>query len=378
MSKKRMVIIPNDLYIYSTNHLGKYKAVLIITPIIVVVFAIILYYHYIYIPEESIPKDTIAIEISKNIIANDDGIYYTGDFKTPSQSIPLGVNGLENARETLYLYLFNDNHIFFWKFYKNGNIRDFQYVSFNLVDKDINNLAIKEGNKTFLDFYDNFTKVRFNKNIGSFYLELPSFNNINSDIEFNIKDTLVGSFDFSFEKFYASMANWSKNKALYIANAYGKPSGNISIPGHSIKLDDTSDILSYYIVGDPPYRYSHNLTAALIYIQYDVNPVPVYIYSSKPFSKNSNIIRFFYKNQWHTYNNFDIHSYEKSTDYYSRKNGFSFIFTKDNHKIENKSGTVSHYISKVEEGTMEGYITLNDNKISFKGVGIKEYIRSVN
>ena len=378
MSKKRMVVIPNDLYIYSTNHLAKYKVLLIIMPIIAVAVAITLYYHYIYIPEESVPKNTISIENSKNIIANDNGIYYTGNFTTPPQSIDLDIGGLENARETLYLYLFNDNHIFFWKFYKNDNIRDFHYVSFNLVDKDINNLAIKEANKTFLDFYDNFTKVRFNKNVGSLYLELPSFNNIDSDIEFNIEDTLVGSFDFSFEEFYASMVNWSKNKAFYIANAYGKPSGNITIPGHAIELDDTSDILSYYLIGDPPYRYSHNLTAALIYIQYDINPVPVFIYTSKPFSKNSNIIRFFYKNQWHTYTNFDVHSYEESTDYYSREDGFSFIFAKDNHKIESKSGTITHYISKVEEGTMEGYLTLNNNKINFRGIAIKEYMRSVN
>jgi len=378
MSRKRIAIIPNDLYIYSTNNLEKYIKIIAIIFIMIITCAVALYRHYIYIPEKSYPKNTFTIESSKNIIASDEGIYYTGDFDSPPQSITLGVDGLENARETLYLYLFNDNHIMLWKFYKNNNRRDFHYASFNLGDKDINNLAIKEANKTFLDFYDNFTKVRFNKNIGSFYLELPSFDNIDSHIESNIKDILVGNFNFSFEEFYASMVNWSKNKALYIASAYGKPLGSISIPGHAINLDDTSDILSYYLIGDPPRQYSHNLTAALVYIQYDINPVPVYIYSSKPFSKNSNIIRFFYKDKWHIYKNFDIHSYEESTDYYSREGGFSFIFTKDNYKIENKSGTISHYISNVEEGTMEGYITLDDNKISFRGVALKEYMRSVN
>ncbi len=381
-NRKKITIHSNDLYIYSTDYMGKYLKYLIFIALFFFVLFFAFIYTYLYVPKKSIANGDNPISItsnSKNVIADDNGIYYTGSFTDPPISIPVNINSqLNEALEILYLYVFHDNQAVLFRLYKKKQEKIFSYTSFNLIDKDIEEMEIVEKKATHLNFYDNFTKSQFSKKEGNFYLEIPSFDITSSKLTANIGNILNSSFKFSFPRFDASMVNWDKNKALYVAMAFGKPDGHLIVPGNNIVLDKNSSVLAIHLVGETPYRYKHNIISGVVYTSYEFTPIPFFIYDSKPESDNSRILKFYYKNKWHISTNFNTHTYKNSTDYYSREEGLSFLFTKDSKYIKNKNGLFSYRNSKVDEGRITGYIKTGKTNIQISGTAIREKLHLIN
>lgn len=372
MPIRKRLIQNENYYEYSTDYFRKYAINAIWAVIAVLILAVIMYFIYFTVPSKSFVKNTHS-EVLSNAIVDSNGKYFSGVFT----NIPLSIPIVGDMREVLYLYLFHDNHIVFWKFYKNGKKRDFYYNAFNLLDKDLQTFNIKEVNKDFLDFYDNFIKAQFKKSAGSFYLEIPYFFNTQSRLKTSITNFIEANFSFEFKDFYASMVNWNNNRALYIASFYGVPSGKLIVPGSETILTSDSGILAFETIGNPPSRYEQEIIVALVYTPLSTDSIPIFIYKARPASLYSKMIRFLYNGKWYTYTDFESHQYKDSIDDYSKENGFSFVYNKSSDYIKERSGIWQNYRTKTDQGIMTGYFTVDKKQFQINGTAVKEYMHGV-
>ena len=334
MSIKKRLIENSDYYEYSSDYVKKYILIAFIILIVAIIIFLSIYLPYNLVPKKSFMKSNTPTIIGDNIM-NSKGIYYTGTFTNIPKSIPIK----EDMKENLYLYLFHDNHAVLWKLYKYGEKRYFSYNAFNIFDGDKQNFSIKEENKDFLDYYDNFTRAQFRKT--------------------------------------ASMINWGKNRGLYLANYFGYPKGYLIVPGSDNIINSTSSILAINTVGKIPSRYEHNIIVGLVYIPYAVKPIPVFIYDAKPQSQNSKIIKFLYNNKWFVYNDFIYHESNESVDFYSKESGFSFVYTIKSKDFEDSFGTFNKMHNRISYGILTGYFTIDSEQFSISGNAIKEFIHYV-
>lgn len=373
MGFKKRLIENDDYYEYSSNYIKKY----IIIGSIVFIFAVIIFIS-IYIPYNIVPKKSFmrnnTPEISGDNIVNGRGIYYTGNFTNIPSSIPIK----ENMKETLYLYLFHDNHVILWKLYKYGLKRYFSYDAFNLIDGDSQKFSLKEESKNFLDYYDNFVRAQFKRTNSKLDLEIPNFYNTSINFETVITNILDCKLNFRFTNFNAAMINWGRNRGLYMANYYfGYPRGYLTVPGSENIINFTSSILAVNMIGKIPSRYNHNLIVGLVYIPYSIKPIPVFIYDSKPQSQNSKIVKFLYNNKWLVYDDFILHEYNDSIDFYSKESGFSFVYTAKSEEAKDSFGTFKKINNIISEGLLTGYFTINGEQFNISGNAIKEFVHNV-
>ena len=117
MRIKKRLIANDNYYEYSSSYIRKY-IVLIAAALFILLFILIFtHINYRVIPSKAYMRnDTPVLDANAVSITNNNGIYYTGDFTTIPKSIHINDDMVEN----LYLYLFHDNHIIFWKLYKKG------------------------------------------------------------------------------------------------------------------------------------------------------------------------------------------------------------------------------------------------------------------
>ncbi len=374
MRIKKRLIANDNYYEYSSSYIRKY-IVLIAAALFILLFILIFtHINYRVIPSKAYMRnDTPVLDANAVSITNNNGIYYTGDFTTIPKSIHINDDMVEN----LYLYLFHDNHIIFWKLYKYGLKRYFSYYAFNILDGDSQSFVIKENEKDFLDFYDNFVRAQFRKNVGEFSIEIPNFYNTKINVKSSIENLIDAEFSFKFTNFTASMVNWKYNRALYTAFYYGLPSGYLVVPGSENAITDTSSVIAVNTVGRNPSRYTHNIIGALVYTSYTTDPIPVFIYDSKPESQNSRIIKFLFKNKWYVYKNFESHEYKDVIDYYSKEEGFSFVFTVTGNYLYESFGGFSKIDMETTKGVLDGYFTIDNEQFNINGNAVKEFVHSV-
>lgn len=373
MRIKKRLVEKDNYYEYSSDYVKKYIIVAIFIILLIIAVFLSIYLPYNIVPNKSFMKNDTPEATDDNIM-DERGIYYTGDFTNIPKSIPIS----ENMKENLYLYLFHDNHIIFWKFYKYGEKRYFSYNAFNIQDKDAKNFAIKEESKDFLDYYDNFTRAQFRKTISKLELEIPSFYNSSISFQNSIDDLIEAQLSFRFTNFNASMINWGKNRGLYAANYYnGFPRGYMIVPGSDNIINSASSVLAINTAGRIPSRYEHNIITALIYIPYTIKPIPVFIYESKPQSQNSKVIKFLYNNKWYVYNDFISHESKESVDFYSKEDGFSFVYTVKSEYIEDSFGSFRKVRNKISFGSLTGYFTIGSEQFNINGNGVSEFAHSV-
>ncbi|WP_297277439.1 hypothetical protein [uncultured Brachyspira sp.] len=374
MRIKKRLIANDNYYEYSSSYIRKY--IVLIAAALFILLSVIIFVHVNYriVPLKSYMKnDTPVLDANTISITNNNGIYYTGDFT----SIPKSIRINDDMVENLYLYLFHDNHIIFWKLYKYGLKRYFSYYAFNILDGDSQSFIIKENEKDFLDFYDNFVRAQFKKSIGEFNIEIPNFYNTKINIKSSISNLINAEFSFKFTNFTASMVNWKYNRALYTAFYYGLPSGYLVVPGSENAITDTSSVIAVNTVGRNPSRYTHNITAALVYTSYTTEPIPVFIYDSKPESQNSKIIKFLFNNKWYVYKDFESHEYKDVIDYYSKEEGFSFVFTVTGNYLYESFGSFNKIDMETTKGVLDGYFTINNEQFNINGNAVKEFVHSV-
>lgn len=373
MSIKKRLIENSDYYEYSSDYVKKYILIAFIILIVAIIIFLSIYLPYNLVPKKSFMKSNTPTIIGDNIM-NSKGIYYTGTFTNIPKSIPIK----EDMKENLYLYLFHDNHAVLWKLYKYGEKRYFSYNAFNIFDGDKQNFSVKEENKDFLDYYDNFTRAQFRKTASKLNLEIPNFYNTLINFENSITNISDSKLNFRFTNFNASMINWGKNRGLYLANYYfGYPRGYLIVPGSDNIINSTSSILAINTVGKIPSRYEHNIIVGLVYIPYAVKPIPVFIYDAKPQSQNSKIIKFLYNNKWFVYNDFIYHESNESVDFYSKESGFSFVYTIKSKDFEDSFGTFNKMHNQISYGILTGYFTIDSEQFSISGNAIKEFIHYV-
>ncbi|WP_295154040.1 hypothetical protein [uncultured Brachyspira sp.] len=374
MRIKKRIIANDNYYEYSSSYIKKYIIAVFIAFIIFAFAFMFVHINYRVVPEKSYMRNDIPIlEDNIAVITNNKGIYYTGDFANIPKSIQIN----DDMSENLYLYLFHDNHIIFWKLYKYGLKRYFSYYAFNILDGDFQSFIIKEGEKDFLDFYDNFIRARFKKSIGELNIEIPNFNNTKINLKSSINNLINTEFSFKFTNYSASMVNWKHNRALYTAFYYGLPNGYLIVPGSENTITDTSSVIAINTVGRNPSRYTHNITAALVYTSYTTEPIPIFIYDSKPESQNSKMIKFLFNNKWHIYKNFESHEYRDVIDYYSKEEGFSFVFTVTGNYLYDSFGFFSKIDIETTKGILDGYFTINNEQFNINGNAVKEFIHKV-
>ena len=374
MRIKKRLIANDNYYEYSSSYIRKY--IVLIAAALFILLSVIIFVHVNYriVPLKSYMKnDTPVLDANTISITNNNGIYYTGDFT----SIPKSIRINDDMVENLYLYLFHDNHIIFWKLYKYGLKRYFSYYAFNILDGDSQSFIIKEDEKDYLDFYDNFVRAQFKKSIGEFNIEIPNFYNTKINIKSSISNLINAEFSFKFTNFTASMVNWKYNRALYTAFYYGLPSGYLVVPGSENAITDTSSVIAVNTVGRNPSRYTHNITAALVYTSYTTEPIPVFIYDSKPESQNSKIIKFLFNNKWYVYKDFESHEYKDVIDYYSKEEGFSFVFTVTGNYLYESFGSFNKIDMETTKGVLDGYFTINNEQFNINGNAVKEFVHSV-
>lgn len=374
--RKRLVAKKDDYYEYSSSYIRKY-IVLISAALIILLFTLIfIHVNYRVIPNKSYMRnDTPVLDTNSSIvtITNNNGVYYTGDFSSIPQSIQINDKMVEN----LYLYLFHDNHIIFWKLYKYGLKRYFSYYAFNILDGDSQKFIIKENEKDFLDFYDNFIRSQFRKSVGQLDLEIPNFYNTKINVKTSINDLIETEFSFKFTNYSASMVNWAANRALYVSFYYGLPTGYLVVPGSENSITDTSSVLAINTVGRNPSRYTHNIIAALVYTSYNTEPIPVFIYDAKPESQNSRMVKFLFKNKWYVYKNVDSHEYKDVIDFYSKEQGFSFVFTVTSDYSYDDFGSFTKLDLETTKGVLDGYFTVGDEQFKINGNAVREFVHSV-
>ncbi len=374
MRIKKRLIANDNYYEYSSSYVKKYIIIAIAIFIILLFVFMFIHINYKVVPSKSYMRnDTPIFEGNVSSITNNKGIYYTGDLTNIPKSIQINDDMVEN----LYLYLFHDNHIIFWKFYKYGLKRYFSYYAFNILDGDSQSFIIKEGEKDFLDFYDNFVRARFKKSVGELDLEIPNFYNTKINIKSSINNLINTEFSFRFTNFSASMVNWRHNRALYTVFYYGLPNGYLVVPGSENAITDTSSVIAINTVGQNPSRYTHNITAALVYTSYTTEPIPVLIYDAKPESQNSKMIKFLFNNKWYVYKNFESHEYKDVIDYYSKEEGFSFVFTVTGNYLYESFGGFNKIDMETAKGILDGYFTINDEQFNINGNAVKEFVHSV-
>ena len=370
---KKKLIEKDDYYEYSSSYIKKYLIIGFIIFILAVIIFISIYVPYNIVPNKSFMKNNIPTANGDNIM-NERGIYYTGAFTNIPKSIPIN----ENMKETLYLYLFHDNHVVLWKLYKYGLKRYFSYNAFNLIDGDNQNFYLKEENKNFLDYYDNFVRAQFRRTNSQLNLEIPSFYNTSINFETAITNFVESKLNFRFTNFNASMINWGGNRGLYLANYYfGYPRGYLIVPGSENIINFTSSILAINTIGRIPSRYNHNIIVGLVYIPYSIKPVPVFIYDSKPQSQNSKIAKFLYNNKWFVYDDFISHEYNDKIDFYSKESGFSFVYSIKSEEHSDSFGSFAKMNNQISCGVLTGYFTVNGEQININGNAIKEFVHSV-
>ena len=374
MRIKKRLIEKDDYYEYSASYIKKYILIVSIILLIATSIFLFIYINYKVIPNKSYSRNDLpTLDSTITSITNAKGIYYTGNFSEVPKSIQINDNMIEN----LYLYLFHDNHIIFWKLYKKGLKRYFSYNAFNILDGDSQNFIIKKNEKDFLDFYDNFIRSQFRKNIGELNLEIPNFYNTKISLKTSITNLIDTEFSFKFTNFNASMINWARNRALYTSFYYGIPSGYLVVPGSENVISDTSSILAINTAGRIPSRYAHNIIAALVYTSYTTEPIPIFIYDPKPESQNSKIIKFLYKGKWYMYKNFESHEYKDVIDYYSKEDGFSFVFNATGKYLYDSFGNFSKMDVEIVNGILDGYFTINNEQFKINGNAVKEFVHSV-
>ncbi|WP_300365436.1 hypothetical protein [Brachyspira sp.] len=374
MRIKKRLIANDNYYEYSSNYIKKYIIAAFIIFIIFIFVLMFVHTNYRVVPEKSYMRnDTPVFEGNIVSITNSKGIYYTGDVTNIPKSIQINNDMTEN----LYLYLFHDNHIIFWKLYKYGLKRYFSYYAFNILDGDSQSFFIKENEKDFLDFYDNFVRSKFKKSVGEFNIEIPNFYNTKINLKSSISNLINTEFSLKFTNYSASMVNWRHNRALYTAFYYGIPNGYLTVPGSENAITDTSSVLAINTVGRVTSRYNHNITAALVYTSYTTEPIPVFIYDSKPQSQNSKMIKFLFNNKWYVYKNFESHEYKDIIDYYSKEEGFSFVFTVTGNYSYDSFGGFSKIDMETVKGILDGYFTINNEQFNINGNAVKEFVHSV-
>lgn len=368
-------------YEYSASYILKHLKYVIISVVLLLIAIFMIYRLYFIVPDNAYidKKHTPPmVESSKNVIADDNSVFYQGNFSIPPKTIPIKNNDINNISERLYIYLFQDSHIILFKFNKKNDYRYFSYNAFDLIENQISESSIEEKNYSFLDFYENYTKARFEKNKKSFYMEIPYFLNTTSKINIDFDKKIKSSFFFEFSGYNASMVNWKGNKAVYLATSFGTPSGQLTLPGSGTFLNADNNILAISMIGKTPVRYEHLIIAGITYSPYYKTPIKIFIYDAKPKSDNSMIVKYYHNSNWHIHNSVDTHTYEDFVDYYSRENGFSFVFKKESNKIKNKSRKgLSTYSSTLEEGNISGYITVEGTKLYINGSAIRENYHSV-
>ncbi|WP_295161076.1 hypothetical protein [uncultured Brachyspira sp.] len=374
MRIKKRLVSNDDYYEYSSDYIKKYIIIGLIIISILFFISVFIYFNYISVPSKSYMKnDTPVLEDNINCIVNNNGIYYTGDFS----SIPKSIQINDDMYENLYLYLFHDNNIIFWKFYKYGIKRYFSYYAFNILDGDTQSFIIKENKKDFLDFYDNFIRAQFKKSVGEFSIEIPNFYNTKINLKSSIHNLINTEFSFKLINFTASMVNWKHNRALYTAFYYGLPNGYLIVPGSENAVTDTSSVLAVNTAGKNPSRYNHNIITALVYTSYTTEPIPVFIYEAKPKSQNSKMIKFLFNNKWHIYKEFESHKYKDIIDHYSKEEGFSFVFTVSGNYMYDSFGNFSKIDTEIVKGILDGYFTINGEQFNINGNAVKEFVHSV-
>ncbi|QTM07564.1 hypothetical protein GQX60_01375 [Brachyspira hyodysenteriae] len=374
MRIKKRLIANDNYYEYSSSYIRKYIVFIAAALFILLFVVIFIHVNYRVVPSKSYMRnDTPVLDGNVLTITNNNGVYYTGDFTNILKSIHINDNMVEN----LYLYLFHDNHIIFWKLYKYGLKRYFSYYAFNILDGDSQSFIIKENEKDFLDFYDNFVRAQFRKNVGELDIEIPNFYNTKINIKSSISNLINAKFSFKFTNFSSSMVNWKYNKALYTAFYYGLPSGYLIVPGSENAITDTSSVIAINTVGENPSRYTHNIISALVYTSYTTEPIPVFIYDSKPESQNSRMIKFLFNNKWYVYKNFESHEYKDVIDYYSKEEGFSFVFTVTGNYLYESFGSFSRIDMETTKGVLDGYFTINNEQFNINGNAVKEFVHSV-
>ena len=117
MRIKKRLIEKDDYYEYSASYIKKYILIVSIILLIATSIFLFIYINYKVIPNKSYSRNDLpTLDSTITSITNAKGIYYTGNFSEVPKSIQINDNMIEN----LYLYLFHDNHIIFWKLYKKG------------------------------------------------------------------------------------------------------------------------------------------------------------------------------------------------------------------------------------------------------------------
>ncbi len=374
--KKRLVEQNENYYEYSSRYIRKYIVIFLIILLFISLVFVVTYIPYNLVPEKSLSRADIPILEDDNSIMNKRGVYYNGVF---SNNTPKSIPIYNNMNENLYLYIFHDNNIVFWKIYKYKDIRYFSYNAFNIIDGDVQSFILKEENKDFLDFYDNFIRVQFKKTNAKFNLEIPNFYNSYINLETTIDNLIEAKLKFRFTNFNASMINWGRNRAYYMANYYGYPNGSLVLPGSDNNINNTSTVLAFNLVGRNPTRYIHNIIAGTIYVPYSSKAIPIFIYDTKPYSQNSKTIKIYFNNKWYEYKDFISHEYKDVIDFYSKEHGFSFVFTitsKDK-ILEDNFGSVRLFDNKIYFGVLSGYFTINDEQYNITGNAVLENLHKV-
>ena len=374
MRIKKHLTKNDNYYEYSSNYIRKYIIIILVILFISFFVLCFIFFNYRIIPEKSNMKNnTPILNLGSVTITNERGIFYTGDFI----DIPKSIDINDKMTENLNIYLLHDNNVIFWKFYKYGFKRYFLYNAFNIIDGHSQNIIFKEEEKNFLDFYDNFIRIQFKKSIGQLNLEIPNFYNQRIYLKSEITNLINTEFSFKFTNFNASMVNWSKNRASYIAFYYGLPSGHLVLPGSEVVINNNSSVIAVNTVGRIPSRYSHNLIVALTYTSYTTEPISIFIYNSKPASQNSKMIKILFKNEWYVYKNFYLHEYKDTIDFYSKDDGFSFLFTITSECICDSFGLFSKMDLEIIQGVLNGYFTIDNNLYQINGNAIREFVHNV-
>ena len=130
-------------------------------------------------------------------------------------------------------------------------------------------------------------------------------------------------------------------------------------------------------VGRNPSRYTHNIIAALVYTSYNTEPIPVFIYDAKPESQNSRMVKFLFKNKWYVYKNVDSHEYKDVIDFYSKEQGFSFVFTVTSDYSYDDFGSFTKLDLETTKGVLDGYFTVGDEQFKINGNAVREFVHSV-
>ena len=77
------------------------------------------------------------------------------------------------------------------------------------------------------------------------------------------------------------------------------------------------------------------------------------------------------------YKNFESHEYKDVIDYYSKEDGFSFVFNATGKYLYDSFGNFSKMDVEIVNGILDGYFTINNEQFKINGNAVKEFVHSV-